>query len=559
MNRHLTVLFVLALVLLPAQLYSQTATLSGVITDESGGVVPGATVTLSGPSGFSRSTTTGGEGSYAIPNLPPGSYLVQVSAPGLALSEPRKLTLKAGVHTLNLQLRLAALSQQITVQETAGSTVSPEPASNASAIVLRGEDLQALSDDPTDLAEDLQALAGPAAGPNGGQIYVDGFSGGQLPSKDSIREIRVNQNPFSPEYEKLGLGRVEIFTKPGADKFRGSAFYNFGDDFWNSRNPYAAVKAPFLLKEYGGNVGGPISRRSSFFVDVRRDATDNGSIINAVTLDPATLAITPFTGVYDVPQRALRVSPRIDYQLNEKNTLTGRYAYSQMDIPGAGIGSFNLSSLGYDALTGTQTVQLTETAVLRPTVINEVRFQYFRTNTEDVPFTVSPAIQVLQSFNGGGSQVGHAFDTQNSYELQDYVSVVHGKHSLRFGVRFRQLTDNSIQPQNFGGTYTFGGGQGPELDANNQPVLDPAGQPVLVAITSIEQYRRTILFQQLGYSPERIRASRRRRHPVQYQQRQSVPPCAPVRPRRVRRRRLAAEPQPDPQPGPPVRDPDQHP
>src|SRR6202011_5283846 len=101
---------------------------------------------------------------------------------------------------------------------------------NASATVIRGEDLQALSDDPEDLAADLQALAGPSAGPNGGAIFVDGFSGGELPPKESIGEIRINQNPFSPEYDKLGYGRIEIFTKPGSDHLHGTVGYNLGTD-----------------------------------------------------------------------------------------------------------------------------------------------------------------------------------------------------------------------------------------------------------------------------------------------------------------------------------------
>jgi hypothetical protein len=106
--------------------------------------------------------------------------------------------------------------------------------------------LEALADDPEDLQADLQALAGPSAGPGGGSIYSGGFSGGQMPSKDTIREIRINQNPFSPEYDKLGYGRIEILTKPGSDKFHGNGYYNFGDSFWNSRNPYAAQKARFF-------------------------------------------------------------------------------------------------------------------------------------------------------------------------------------------------------------------------------------------------------------------------------------------------------------------------
>ena len=112
------------------------------------------------------------------------------------------------------------------------------PASNAGAIVIQGKDLEALSDDPDELQSDLQALAGPSAGPNGGQIYIDGFTAGQLPPKASIREIRINQNPFSSEYDKLGYGRIEILTKPGTDQWHGSLFLTGTSSAFNSRNPF---------------------------------------------------------------------------------------------------------------------------------------------------------------------------------------------------------------------------------------------------------------------------------------------------------------------------------
>jgi hypothetical protein len=161
---------------------------------------------------------------------------VQASAPDLALAEPLALVLEDGPRTLDVQLSVSAAKQQVTIEDAAGPGVSTEAASNASALVMRGTDLDALPDDPDDLASALQALAGPSAGPNGGSIFIDGFSGGELPPKESIREIRLNQNPFSPEYDKLGLGRIEIFTKPGTDKFRGSIGYNFANEVWNSRN-----------------------------------------------------------------------------------------------------------------------------------------------------------------------------------------------------------------------------------------------------------------------------------------------------------------------------------
>ena len=496
-------LFVALLCLDP--LFGQGASLRGVVTDESGGVVPGAMITLGGSNTPAKTARSNSEGAYSFTGLRPGEYTVQALAPGLALSQPARITLQSGAQVLNLELKVAARTEQVTVGDNANSDVTTDPSSNASAVVMRGADLDALSDDPADLEADLQTLAGPAAGPNGGAIFVDGFSGGQLPSKDSIREVRINQNPFSPEYDKLGFGRVEVFTKPGSDNYRGSGFYNFADDFWNSRNPYAAQKAPFLLREYGGNVGGPLNQRSSFFVDLRRDATDNGSIINGVVLDPATLAISPFTGAYKVPQRAIRVSPRLDYQLDSDNTLTFRYGFSRMDVPGAGIGSFNLASRGYGVKTTTNTVQVAETAVLQSSVVNEIRFQFFRSAVEDHVMTQGPAIQVLGAFSGGGATVGNATDAQSSYEFQDYVSLARAKHTWRFGVRLRGLLEDTIVSENFNGTFSFNGGLGPQLDSEDQPVLDGAGQPVIVSITSIEQYRRTLLFQQSGYSASQIR------------------------------------------------------
>src|SRR5437870_3293603 len=147
----------------------------------------------------------------------------------------------------------------------------------ASATVLAGDDLQALSDNPDDLIAELIAIAGPGAGPGGASVFIDGFSSGQLGSKESIREIRINQNPFSAEYDRIGTGRVEILTRPGTNQFHGSGFFNFGNDFWNSRNPYAPQKAPFVLRESGGNLSGPLGMRASFFADLRRDTVDNGA------------------------------------------------------------------------------------------------------------------------------------------------------------------------------------------------------------------------------------------------------------------------------------------
>src|SRR5437016_3028506 len=484
-------------------LFAQTSTLRGIVTDESGAIVPGAKITLTANSGTASTAVAGADGSYSFTGIAPGDYVLQASAPDLA-TPPLKLTIRPGVQTLNLQLKVAAVAQQVTVEDRA-VTVTPEPANNASAIVLGGDELQALSDNPDDLIAELIAIAGPGAGPGGASVFIDGFSSGQLGSKESIREIRINQNPFSAEYDRIGTGRVEILTRPGTNQFHGSGFFNFGNDFWNSRNPYAFEKAPFLLREAGGNLSGPMGKGASFFADLRRDAVDNGAIINGTTLDPATFGIiNPFTDVFRIPQRRIRSNPRADYQISPNNTLTLRYGFVNADIPSAGVGGFNLISRAAHSTATTHTIQATETAVFAENMVNEVRFQLFRSSNEITPNTIGPSIQVLGAFNGGASPEGHSFDTQSNYEFQDYVSVLHGQHSWRFGVRLRRQADDNISPQNFHGTFIFSGGAGPVLDANNQLRSEEHTSELQSAITSIERYRRTQLFQKMGLTPSQI-------------------------------------------------------
>ena len=490
----------LFLLIFAVPLLSQiAASIRGRVSDDSGAVVPGAIVVATGPDGKARSAAANSAGTYALTGLKPGTYSVQASAQGLATVHSVPVEVALGAVNLDLVMKVAVTTQQLTVRETLQPTVSVDAENNASAVILRGEDLAALSDNPDDLQADLQALAGPSAGPSGGSLFIDGFSGGEIPPKEAIREIRINQDPFSPEYDKLGYGRIEIFTKPGAAKYRGTVDYNLGTDRWNTRNPYSAVKAPLRLDEFEGGTSGPLNKRASFTLDAQRNMVDNGSVINAVTLDPQSLAIQPFSNVFKTIQRFTRVSPRFDYALSENNTLSLRYGVTHGDIAGAGIGSFDLVSRGVHTTFTNQILQLTETAILG-SMVNETRFQYYRNDFHQTANSNDPTTQVLGSFTGGGSNLGRSADIQDTFELQNYTSLVRGSHAVKFGVRARAAIDDSTAPLNFNGTYTFTGGTVPVLDAQNQPVGTQT-----VAVNSIERYRRTLLFQRLGYSAARTR------------------------------------------------------
>ncbi len=199
------VLFVSLFIPVFASAQSAPGTLRGRVTDPSGAVVFQATVTATGPDGKSVTAQTDHQGNFQFNHLAPGSYNVTAVAKGFAVDQEAEVKVIAGQpQDLDIALQIQVEQQHVEVQEES-PTVAVSPENSASTIVLKGKDLDALSDDPDELSSELQALAGPSAGPNGGQIYVDGFTAGQLPPKSAIREIRINQNPFSAEDRQVGL------------------------------------------------------------------------------------------------------------------------------------------------------------------------------------------------------------------------------------------------------------------------------------------------------------------------------------------------------------------
>jgi len=473
---------------------SRSGSLRGQVTDELGALVVGATVTLVAADGTQKNATTNNEGVYTFNGVAPGPYTLRVVSPGFSPYEKTELTIAAGPRTTH-DVRLVVTLEKQVITVTEDRALNTDPANNADAVVLRGQDLDVLPDDPDALSAAVQAMAGPSAGPNGGQIFIDGFTGGRMPPKESIREVRVNQNPFNAENSGIGFGNIEIFTKPGAAKLRGSTFFNFNDESLNSRNPFAPSRAPFQVRYFGGSLSGPITKgKSSFFFDFQRREIDDNAIINATILN-SNLIPGPFNVALITPQRFFSFSPRFDYQLNQGNTLVLRYSFTRTRADNIGASDFSLPERAFDRLSTVQTVQATETAILSPALMNETRFQYIRIRAQQDGNNRIPTVVVQESFIAGGSQIGLAHNEEDRWELQNYSTWTKGRHILRFGARVRGVHISDFSPQNFGGTFTFSGGEAPQLDANNQIVLHPNGDPVLIPITSLERYRRTLLFQ----------------------------------------------------------------
>jgi len=434
---------------------SATGTLRGQVTDPSGAAVPDASVLVKPASGALITATTNRTGVYEIKNLAPGKYDLQVLAKGFSISESPDVTITANqIQQFDVKLTVEQQQQRVVV-EAETPTVDVNPDSNVGAIILKQEDLQALSDDPDELQNDLEALAGPSAGPNGGQIYIDGFTAGQLPPKSSIREIRINQNPFSSEYDKLGYGRIEIFTKPGTDQWHGNIQVQGNDSPFNSQNPFAhGTEPPYYSTLFNGSVGGPLSKKASFFLGGQYRDINDIAVINAETLEPNFQPI-PFISSVPEPRTRVNLGPRLDYQLTQTNTLSIRYQYYRDNQDSQGLQGFALPSQAYNALSIEHTVQISDTQIFGSNLVNETHFQYLRDSENQVAVSALPSVTVPLSFTSGGNAQQNVMEVANHYELQNYTQSVHGNHTVKFGVRLRETIDRSNADSAFNGSYFF--------------------------------------------------------------------------------------------------------
>jgi hypothetical protein len=332
-----------------------------------------------------------------------------------------------------------------------------DPAQNLSALVLRGSDLDALSDDAEDLENDLQMLAGPAPGPERPQIYIDGFEGGRMPPKHSIREVRVNSNPFSSEYDRAGFGRIEILTRPGADQFHGLASFDFGDRALTARNPFlVSPTVPYYRQEmFAGNFSGPLSKKASFFFDIDRRITDENALLSYTDLDSALNPVFVSAALV-APSRRFSLSPRMGYSLTPSNTLTVRYSWLDSTAQNQGITTqgFDQPSRAIGIDNTEQGLQIAESAVLGKSAENDVRFQFYRTHSTQTGVSSAPEIDVQGAFSGGGTFPLNYTD-RDRIEFQNYTMAVHGTHTIKFGVRLRNEQLRQQSETNFNGRFIF--------------------------------------------------------------------------------------------------------
>src|SRR2546425_8818899 len=256
-----------------------TASLRGQVADEQGAVISGARATLVAVDGKKRSVVANANGEFTISNVPPGSYTLTVEFKGFQSHVEESLQVPLA-SPLKITLAVAPIKAETDVKADS-SGISVEPDQNMNAIVLDEKMIMdLLPDNEDEMLEFLQGLAGPAAGgvsggQDGAQIYIDGFRGGRLPPRESILQIRINQNPLSAEYSHPGQGRIEIVTKPGTEQWHSSVGFNIRNSALDARNAYALTRPDLDQRHYSFTLSGPIiKKRISFFLNADQRTVD---------------------------------------------------------------------------------------------------------------------------------------------------------------------------------------------------------------------------------------------------------------------------------------------
>jgi hypothetical protein len=459
----------------------------GTITDPTGAVIPGAQVRASN----GETATTDTAGHYVLPCIPTTSTTLTAQADGFASGTASGRARQGETVHVNLQLAVAAVQSDVQVNGDSGID------SGGATMTLNTKAVQGLADDPDDFLRELQVLASEAGGdPATAMIMVDGFQNpSALPPKNSIASIRINPDLFSAKYRYPPFfgGVIEITTKPGADAFHGAVFFTDSDGIFNATDPFSVTATPAGRRRYGFELSGPIlSKKSGFALALEKRDIDEFNVVNAVTLDANNSLGPNGNGVLSqqtvsAPERLWIASARGDWQVTPSNVASLSFSANVNNEGNQGVGGLTLADAGYSSLVSEYDLRFHNTQTISPNILNETRIGYSWRRTAQTPETNTPSVQVSGYFTGGGATSQNLNDRERDLEVDDEMTVVHGKHTVAFGAQSFGIFVHDYDPNTFNGAYVFGGGSAPVLDANNNPTNQTT------TISALEQYRRALL------------------------------------------------------------------
>lgn len=445
-----TVLAILSTGMWITPLLAQTPTASVVVTvaDPSGAVIPQAAVVVTGAEEptrtVNRTATTGDDGSATVSSLVPGRYVIEAAFPGFESRQLKNVRLRAGDNKQLILLPLEKLSTSIEV----GQDKQEAAASRAQSFgtTLTREQLEALSDDPTELQRQLQDMAGPGA-----VIRIDSFEGGTLPPKAMIKSIRISRDQFAAEYHSAGGVSIDIVTQPGQGPMR--YFFNLRgrSNPLNGRSPFTPTRGPERNVTYGFGTGGTLIKdRASFNLNVFGiDAYETPNLNIALADSTRSEALR-----LRAPRQVLNLFTALDYAITLDQLLRIGYMNARADNDNQGVGGYEEEDRAFSTRNRTHSLRLQQLGPVGRRAFLRSRAQLSWTDSSRQSALDAITIRVQDSFTRGGAQVtggqhGRAIDA--GVDL-DYVR---GKHSWRTGAALETGRYRSDDAANYLGTYTF--------------------------------------------------------------------------------------------------------
>jgi len=502
-------LLVLATILLSSALsfsqsQSTTGNIEGRVADPNGAVVPGVTVTaINQDTGFSKTATSDQDGNFILPLLPSGKYKVTVgAASGFAGATYENVVVTVGAKTaLNIDLKaggavgvvdVSGEGQGVELTRTSvSSTVDEAKVINLPTNGRNFLDFATLAPgvvrDPT-RAGDL-AIGGQKGTFN--SVQMDGTSSdntffgqssgrvgsGRAPSEfsvDTVKEFQINTNGFSAEYGRAAGGVINAITKSGTNAFSGSAFEYFRDESLDARNPNLVAirrhRPAGQINQFGGTVGGPFKKDKAFFFGAyegQRSNLPNPVILNSLPFAPANVQafLGPKAASYSVNRIQDTYLIKTDFNLNQKNLLWVRF--NQQNFKGTNLENGGaLSALEHTGNSNVtkSTLSANLTTTIRPTWLNEFRYQYSRdrepglSNSTDPEATVTASAGGVSdngSFNWGRNNFSPRETTINRNQFIDNQTLIRGNHTIKYGVDLLFDQIFNFFPGLFSGSYTF--------------------------------------------------------------------------------------------------------
>ncbi len=433
---------VLGLSLCVAQ--TNDATLKVTVVDPSGAAIRDARVQITASDLKPKSTATNRQGEARWQRLALGTYRVTVEAKGFEAQIIDPVILRAGANNFDIKLNVASVTDEVEVKQDKREA-NTDMRGDSFSSVLNAEQLAMLPDDPDEFEEALRNMAGPGA-----RFRVNGFSGGKLPPKNQIREIRFRTNAFAAENHDFSHMMVDIYTKPGINNWHGSVNFGFRDEALNARNAFAPFRGAEQDRRYGLEFGGPIWRNhtSLFFNLDGMNSYDTNTIV-------AALPTGNFADVIRRPSRRLNLSTRIEHALGKTHTLRGEYQRNANRRENMGVGNFDLAERAFTTDTTEHIFRLSDSGAWGKKLFNEIRFQTMWREIGIASLSNAPTIRVLDAFTRGGQQVT-SNNNLREIELTDNLDLtIFKKHTMRVGGTIESGNYNSSELRNQAGTFTF--------------------------------------------------------------------------------------------------------